>query len=134
MKSETDGMRTIRSSSIFSKQNKILKFNSRLFTVPLFFRRILETGTNYASMELPPSWFVKASAIWGECLNYRGEGTPTHRKVVTCITKFGGRGGGGGEFIYLVVFFFGSKLRDVFFSGEKRSTKSVHIHIPYKVQ
>ena len=25
-------------------------------------------------MELPPSWFVKASAIWGECLNYRGEG------------------------------------------------------------
>ena len=27
----------------------------------------------YASMELPPSWFVKVSAIWGECLNYRGE-------------------------------------------------------------
>ena len=24
-------------------------------------------------MELPPSWFVKASATWGECLNYRGE-------------------------------------------------------------
>ena len=24
-------------------------------------------------MELPPSWFVKSSAIWGECLNYRGE-------------------------------------------------------------
>ena len=34
----------------------------------------------YASMELPPSWFVKASAIWGECQSYRGEGsgvTPT---------------------------------------------------------
>ena len=38
----------------------------------LFFRGILET--RYASMELPPSYFVKASAIWGECLNYRGEG------------------------------------------------------------
>ena len=24
-------------------------------------------------MELPLSWFVKASAIWGECRNYRGE-------------------------------------------------------------
>ena len=24
-------------------------------------------------MELPPSWFVQANAIWGECLNYRGE-------------------------------------------------------------
>ena len=24
-------------------------------------------------MELPPSWFVKASVIWEECLNYRGE-------------------------------------------------------------
>ena len=22
------------------------------------------------SMQPPPSWFVKASAIWGECLNY----------------------------------------------------------------
>ena len=25
---------------------------------------------SYASIELQPSWFVKASAIWGECLNY----------------------------------------------------------------
>ena len=33
-------------------------------------------------MELPPSWFVKASAIWGECLQGR-----TIRKVM---------GGGGG--------------------------------------
>ena len=27
----------------------------------------------YASIELSPSWFVKASAIREECLNYRGE-------------------------------------------------------------
>ena len=26
-------------------------------------------------MELLPSWFVKASAIWGACLNYPGEGS-----------------------------------------------------------
>ena len=25
-----------------------------------------------ASIELPPSLFVRASATWGECLNYRG--------------------------------------------------------------
>ena len=25
-------------------------------------------------MELPLSWSVKASAAWGECLNYRGGG------------------------------------------------------------
>ena len=36
-----------------------------LFTVPLFLRGILETGTL--------SGVVKASAISGECLNYRGE-------------------------------------------------------------
>ena len=42
----------------------------RLFTVPLFFHGI-KTGTQV--MELPPSWFVKASVIWGECLNYQGE-------------------------------------------------------------
>ena len=28
---------------------------------------------SYASVELPPSWFVKANATWGECLYYRGE-------------------------------------------------------------
>ena len=33
-----------------------------------FFCGILETG-------LSPSWFVKASAIWEECLNDRGEGS-----------------------------------------------------------
>ena len=33
-----------------------------------FFHGILETG-------LSPSWFVKASAIWGECPHYRGEGS-----------------------------------------------------------
>ena len=27
---------------------------------------------SYASIELPPSLFVGASATWGECLNYRG--------------------------------------------------------------
>ena len=32
-----------------------------------------DSRDRYASMEPPPSWFVKASAIWGECLNYRGE-------------------------------------------------------------
>ena len=32
-------------------------------------------------MELPPSWFVKASAIWGECLNYRGEGSGVGRRL-----------------------------------------------------
>ena len=26
-----------------------------------------------ASIELPPSWFVKAIGTWGECLNYRGQ-------------------------------------------------------------
>ena len=36
-------------------------------------------------MELPPSWFVKASAIWGECLQGR-----TIRKVM-------GGGVGDGE-------------------------------------
>ena len=45
--------------------------SGRLFTVPLFFW--------YASTELPPSWFVKASAVWGECLNYRGEGSGVGR-------------------------------------------------------
>ena len=42
---------------------------TRLFTVPYFswdFRDL------YASIELPPSWFVRVSATWGECLNYRG--------------------------------------------------------------
>ena len=28
-----------------------------------------------ASIELPPSLFVRASATWGECLNYRGGGS-----------------------------------------------------------
>ena len=61
----------------------------RLFTIPLFLRGILETnlvprvkmrdpGNEVVSRmvrfrELPPSLFVKASAIWGECLNYRGK-------------------------------------------------------------
>ena len=27
---------------------------------------------SYASTELPPSLFVRASTTWGECLNYRG--------------------------------------------------------------
>ena len=27
---------------------------------------------SYASIELPPSWFVTASASWRECLNYQG--------------------------------------------------------------
>ena len=27
---------------------------------------------SYASIELPPSWFVRANATWEECLNYRG--------------------------------------------------------------
>ena len=31
-------------------------------------------------MEPPPSWFVIASAIWGECLNYRGEGSGVGRR------------------------------------------------------
>ena len=30
---------------------------------------------SYASTELPPSLFVRASATWGECLNYRGVGS-----------------------------------------------------------
>ena len=39
-----------------------------------------QTRDRYASMELPPPWFVKASAIWGECLNYRGEGSGVGRR------------------------------------------------------
>ena len=34
-------------------------------------------------MELPPSWFVKASEIWGECLNYRGEGSFPSLTILT---------------------------------------------------
>ena len=34
---------------------------------PLGFSRL-----RYTSIELPPSWIVKASVTWGECLNYRG--------------------------------------------------------------
>ena len=29
---------------------------------------------SYASVEPPPSWFVKANVTWGEYLNYQGEG------------------------------------------------------------
>ena len=39
-------------------------------------------------MELPPSWFVKASTIWGECLNYRGEGSGVGRPHYTVEPRF----------------------------------------------
>ena len=57
-----------------------LSFNAplRLFTVPLFSAG--DSRDRYASIALPPSWFVKASAIWGECLNYRGEGSGVGRR------------------------------------------------------
>ena len=31
----------------------------------------LGCSDSYASVELPPSWFVMASATWGECPNYQ---------------------------------------------------------------
>ena len=42
-----------------------------------------DSRDRYASMELPPSWFVKASEIWGECLNYRGEGSFPSLTILT---------------------------------------------------
>ena len=33
---------------------------------------IFPCGFRVASIELPPSWFVTESAIWGECLNDQG--------------------------------------------------------------
>ena len=41
-------------------------------------------------MQVPPSWFVKASATWGECLIYRGGGSGGNK------LSWGGKGGGGG--------------------------------------
>ena len=38
-------------------------------------------------MELPPAWFVKASATWGECLNYRGERALLQTKMVAVPSK-----------------------------------------------
>ena len=38
-------------------------------------------------MVLPPSWFVKASAIWGEYLNYRGEGSGIGRQRDPFLTQ-----------------------------------------------
>ena len=56
-------METRRSSGCFTRT--VYTF------VPLFFP--WDFPDSYVSIELPPSWFVKASATWGECLNYRGE-------------------------------------------------------------
>ena len=51
-------------SQIYSVEKKL----AWLIIFPWDFRDL------YASIELPPSLFVRACATWGECLNYRGGG------------------------------------------------------------
>ena len=54
----------------------------RLFTVesPIFPWDFRDSN---ASIELPPSLFVRASATWGECLNYRGG--PSQVTLRSCL-------------------------------------------------
>ena len=59
------------SLSIIIYQERVVLLLCRLLAVPYFsvgFSRLVRFDR---TPSLPPSWFLKASATWGECLNYR---------------------------------------------------------------
>ena len=88
-----------------NKQTANGKFKLRPFTV-LYFS--VDFRDLYASAELPPSWFVKASATWEECppgcaRHYRHRwGGPSHApniRVCMGIFRIGFTGTNTGKFL-----------------------------------